>query len=76
VVCAMKEEKQFGIASRLMFAVFSAYFMHLVVLAVLGTFYEPSKLTEILQGTSSLPVFLPLLAVCVMYILFKNYFRK
>ena len=71
----MKEEKQFGIISKMFFSVFVAYFMHLVVLAVLGTLYDRSELTQVLGGNSSLPIFLPLLTVCVIYT-FYNYFRK
>lgn len=71
----MKEEKQFGITSKIFFSVFVAYFLHLIVLSMLGTLYDRSELTQILRGNSSLPVFLPLLAVCVIYTLY-NYFRK
>lgn len=59
--------------TNLSIAFFSAFGIHMLIVAFMGTFYDVRELKEILGGNSTLPVFLPTLAICFVYAIYLTY---
>jgi hypothetical protein len=57
----------------LIVATFSAFGIHLLIVAIMGSFYPVRELKEILGGNSTLPIFLPALVICVVYAIYLTY---
>jgi hypothetical protein len=53
-------------------ALFSAWGIHMLIVAFMGSAYNVGELKEILGGNSTLPVFLPTLAICLMYLVYHT----
>ena len=59
----MPQQNSFGIVARIFMALFAAFFAHMMIVAILGSFYANNELQELLGGNSTLPVFIPTLVV-------------
>jgi len=59
----MPQQSNFGIVSRIFIAFFAAFFAHMMIIAILGSFYDSRQLQELLGGNSTLPVFIPTVIV-------------
>ena len=59
----MPQQNSFGIVARIFMAFFAAFFIHMIIVAILGSFYANNELQELLGGNSTLPVFIPTLVV-------------
>jgi len=53
-------------------ALFSAWGIHMLIVALMGTFYDVRELKEVLGGNSTLPIFLLTLAICLMYLIYHT----
>ena len=72
----MAQDKTFGLTSRIFIALFTAFFIHMLIVAVLGSFYENRELQELLGGNSTLPVFIPTLIVCEVWVVARYLWKK
>ena len=72
----MPDKENFGIVSRIFIALFTAFFIHMLIVAVLGSFYENRELQELLGGNSTLPVFIPTLIVCEVWVVARYLWKK
>jgi len=57
----------------LIVATFAAFGIHLLIVATMGSFYDVRELKEILGGNSTLPIFLPTLAICFAYAIYLTH---
>jgi 4-hydroxybenzoate polyprenyltransferase len=53
-------------------ALFAAWGIHMLIIAVMGSFYDVREIKEVLGGNSTLPIFLPTLAICLMYLIYHT----
>jgi len=53
-------------------ALFTAWLSHMLIVALMGIFYDVRELKEALGGNSTLPIFLPTLAICLMYLIYHT----
>jgi hypothetical protein len=60
------------LTTNLIVAVFAAFGIHMIIVAIMGTFYDVRELKEVLGGNSTLPIFLPTLAICLMYLIYHT----
>ena len=65
----MAQDKTFGLTSRIFMALFVSFFIHMLIVTVMGTFLDNAELKEILGGNSTLPVFIPTLIVCQVWVI-------
>ena len=65
----MPDKENFGIVSRIFMALFVSFFIHMLIVTVIGTFLDNAELKEILGGNSTLPVFIPTLIVCQVWVI-------
>ena len=72
----MPDKENFGIVSRIFIALFTAFFIHMLIVAVLGSFYENRELQELLGGNSTLPVFIPTVIVCEVWVVARYLWKK
>ena len=72
----MPDKENFGIVSRIFIAFFAAFFIHMLIVAVLGSFYENRELQELLGGNSTLPVFIPTVIVCEVWVVARYLWKK
>ena len=72
----MPDKENFGIVSRIFIAFFTAFFIHMLIVAVLGSFYENRELQELLGGNSTLPVFIPTVIVCEVWVVARYLWKK
>lgn len=72
----MPDKENFGIVSRIFIALFTAFFIHMLIVAVLGSFYENRELQELLGGNSTLPVFIPTVIVCEVWVIARYLWKK
>jgi hypothetical protein len=72
----MHDRENFGILAKLFIAFFSAFFLHLLMVAVLGSFLDNLELKALLDGNTTLPVFYPTLIVCVVWVVLLPYLKK
>ena len=72
----MPEQSNFGIVSRIFIALFAAFFLHMMIIAIIGSFLDSRELQELLGGSSTLPVFIPTLIVCEIYTIAGYFYRK
>jgi len=59
--------------TNLIVATFTAFGIHLLIVATMGSFYDVRGLKEILGGNSTLPVFIPTLVICFVYAIYLTY---
>ena len=57
-------------------ALFVAFFIQMLIVAVMGTFLDNAELKEILGGNSTLPVFIPTLIVCEVWVVARYLWKK
>ena len=57
-------------------AFFVAFFIQMLIVAVMGTFLNNTELKEILGGNSTLPVFIPTLIVCEVWVVARYLWKK
>jgi len=72
----MLDKLTFGIISRIFIAFFTAFFIHMLIVAVLGSFYDSRELQELLGGNSTLPVFIPTVIVCEVWVVARYLWKK
>ena len=72
----MPDKENFGIVSRIFIALFTAFFIHMLIVAVLGSFYDSRELQELLGGNSTLPVFIPTVIVCEVWVVARYLWKK
>ena len=72
----MPDKENFGIVSRIFIALFTAFFIHMLIVAVMGTFLGNAELKETLGGSSTLPVFIPTLIVCEVWVVARYLWKK
>lgn len=72
----MIHKENFGILAKLFIAFFAAFFVHLLIVSVLGSFLDNLELKELLGGNTTLPVFYPTLIVCVVWVVLFHYLKK
>ena len=72
----MPDKENFGIVSRIFIALFTAFFIQMLIVAVMGTFFDNAELKEILGGNSTLPVFIPTLIVCEVWVVARYLWKK
>ena len=72
----MVQDKTFGLTSRIFMALFVAFFIQMLIVAVMGTFLDNAELKEILGGNSTLPVFIPTLIVCEVWVVARYLWKK
>lgn len=72
----MPDKENFGIVSRIFIALFTAFFIHMLIVAVLGSFCDSRELQELLGGNSTLPVFIPTVIVCEVWVVARYLWKK
>ena len=72
----MAQDKTFGLTSRIFMAFFAAFFIQMLIVAVMGTFLGNAELKETLGGSSTLPVFIPTLIVCEVWVVARYLWKK
>jgi len=72
----MPQQNNFGIISRIFIAFFAAFFAHMMIIAILGSFYDSRQLQEILGGNSTLPVFIPTLILFELWTIGRYIYLK
>ena len=72
----MPQQSNFGIVARISMAFFAAFFIHMMIVAVLGSFYDNRALQELLGGNSTLPVFIPTVIVCELWVIGRYIYKK
>ena len=72
----MPDKLTFGIVSRIFIAFFTAFFIHMLIVALLGSFLDNRELTELLGGNSSLPVFITTVIVCEVWVVARYLWKK
>ena len=72
----MPDKENFGIVSRIFIAFFAAFFIHILSVAMLGSFYDSRELQELLGGTSTLPVFITTLLACEVWVVARYLWKK
>ena len=72
----MPQDKTFGIVANIFIAFFGAFFAHMLIVAVLGSFYDSRQLQEILGGNSTLPVFIPTVIVFELWVIGRWLYQK
>ena len=72
----MPQQNNFGIVSRIFITVFAAFFAHMMIIAILGSFYDSRQLQELLGGNSTLPVFIPTLILFELWIIGRWLYQK
>ena len=72
----MPDKQNFGIVSKIFIAFFTAFFIHMLIVALIGSFYDSRGLQELLGGNSTLPVFIPTLIVCEVWVIARYLWKK
>jgi len=72
----MPDKENFGIVSRIFIAFFAAFFAHMMIVAILGSFYDNRQLQELLGGNSTLPVFIPTVIVFELWVIGRWLYKK
>ena len=72
----MSQDKTFGIVSKIFIAFFAAFFAHMMIVAILGSFYDNRQLQELLGGNSTLPVFIPTLILFELWTIGRYIYLK
>ena len=72
----MPQQTSFGIVAKIFMAFFAAFFIHMMIVAVIGSFYDNSALQELLGGNSTLPVFIPTVIVCELWVIGRYIYKK
>ena len=72
----MPGEQTFGIVARMFMAFFVAFFIQMLIVAILGSFLNNRELQELLGGNSTLPVFIPTLIVCEVWVVARYLWKK
>ena len=72
----MPQQTSFGIVAKIFMAFFAAFFIHMMIVAVLGSFYDNQALQELLGGNSTLPVFIPTVIVCELWVIGRYIYKK
>ena len=72
----MPQQTSFGIVAKIFMAFFAAFFIHMMIVAVLGSFYDNRALQELLGGNSTLPVFIPTVIVCELWVIGRYIYKK
>jgi len=72
----MPQDKTFGIVSKIFIALFAAFFAHMMIVAILGSFYDNRQLQELLGGNSTLPVFIPTLILFELWTIGRYIYLK
>ena len=72
----MPQDKTFGIVSKIFIAFFAAFFAHMMIIAILGSFYDNRQLQELLGGNSTLPVFIPTLILFELWTIGRYIYLK
>ena len=72
----MSQDKTFGIVSKIFIAFFAAFFAHMMIVAILGSFYDSRQLQELLGGNSTLPVFIPTLILFELWTIGRYIYLK
>ena len=72
----MPQQNSFGIVPRIFIAFFAAFFAHMMIVAILGSFYDNRQLQELLGGNSTLPVFIPTLILFELWVIGRWLYKK
>ena len=72
----MSNDSSFGIVARIFMAFFAAFFIHMMIVAILGSFYANNELQELLGGNSTIPVFIPTVIVCELWVIGRYIYKK
>jgi len=72
----MSNDNSFGIVARIFMAFFAAFFAHMMIVAILGSFYDNRQLQELLGGNSTLPVFIPTVIVFELWVIGRWLYKK
>ena len=72
----MPQDKTFGIVAKIFMAFFAAFFVHMMIVAILGSFYDNRQLQELLGGNSTLPVFIPTVIVFELWVIGRWLYQK
>ena len=57
-------------------AFFAAFFAQMMIVAILGSFYDSRQLQELLGGNSTLPVFIPTLILFELWVIGRWLYQK
>ena len=72
----MPGEQTFGIVARMFMAFFVAFFIQMLIVSILGSFLNNRELQELLGGNSTLPVFIPTVIVCEVWVVARYLWKK